>query len=104
VLVAGIAHHLPGVLNLTTKWRVVRSEMAKQHIPGLALLISRKGVPLRAEGVGRASFELNVPAKPETVFQSESIGKQFTATEVMLSHDSPMPGEHTKVCSPGQRE
>jgi CubicO group peptidase (beta-lactamase class C family) len=64
--------------------RTVRAEMAKQHIPGLALLVSRKGVSIRAEGFGLANVELNVPVKPETIFQSGSIGKQFTATAVML--------------------
>jgi CubicO group peptidase (beta-lactamase class C family) len=63
---------------------VVRAEMEKQHIPGLALLVSRKGVPIRAEGFGLASLELKVPVKPETIFQSGSVGKQFTATAVML--------------------
>jgi CubicO group peptidase (beta-lactamase class C family) len=62
---------------------VVRTEMVKQHIPGLALLVSRNGVPIRAQGFGLASLELNVPVKPETIFQSGSIGKQFTATAVM---------------------
>jgi len=64
--------------------RTVRAEMAKQHIPGLALLVSRKGVPIRKQGFGLASVELNVPVRPETIFQSGSIGKQFTATAVML--------------------
>jgi CubicO group peptidase (beta-lactamase class C family) len=64
--------------------RTVRAEMEKQHIPGLALLVSRKGVPARAEGFGLANVELNVPVKPETIFQSGSVGKQFTATAVML--------------------
>jgi CubicO group peptidase (beta-lactamase class C family) len=64
--------------------RAVRAEMAKQHIPGLALLISRHGVPIRAEGFGFANLELNVPVTPNTIFQSGSIGKQFTATGVML--------------------
>jgi len=64
--------------------RVVRADMEKQKIPGLALLVSRNGVPIRAEGFGLASLELNVPVKPETVFQSGSIGKQFTAAAVML--------------------
>lgn len=63
---------------------IVRAEMAKQHIPGLALLVSRKGVPIRAQGFGLASLELNVPVTPETIFQSGSIGKQFAATAVML--------------------
>lgn len=64
--------------------RTVRAEMEKQHIPGLALLVSRNGVPIRAQGFGLASLELSVPVKPDTVFQSGSIGKQFTATAVML--------------------
>jgi CubicO group peptidase (beta-lactamase class C family) len=64
--------------------RTVRAEMEKQHIPGLALLVSRKGVPILAEGFGLANVELNVPVTPNTVFQSGSVGKQFTATAVML--------------------
>ena len=63
---------------------IVRAEMAKQHIPGLALLVSRKGVPIREQGFGLASVELNVPVTPKTIFQSGSVGKQFTATAVML--------------------
>jgi CubicO group peptidase (beta-lactamase class C family) len=58
--------------------------MEKQQIPGLALLVSRKGVPIREEGFGLASLELNVPVTPKTIFQSGSVGKQFTATAVML--------------------
>jgi CubicO group peptidase (beta-lactamase class C family) len=62
----------------------VRAEMERQKIPGLALLVARKGQPLRAEGYGLANVELNVPVKPETIFQSGSVGKQFTATAVMM--------------------
>jgi CubicO group peptidase (beta-lactamase class C family) len=64
--------------------RSVRAEMATQHIPGLALLVARHGQTLRAEGYGLANVELNVPVKPETIFQSGSVGKQFTATAVMM--------------------
>jgi CubicO group peptidase (beta-lactamase class C family) len=64
--------------------RFVRAEMAKQHVPGLALLVSRDGRPIRAEGYGQANVELQVPVKPETIFQSGSVGKQFTATAVMM--------------------
>jgi CubicO group peptidase (beta-lactamase class C family) len=63
---------------------VVHSEMQGQHIPGLALLVSRNGQPIRAEGFGLANVELNVPVQPQTVFQSGSVGKQFTATAVMM--------------------
>lgn len=62
----------------------VRAEMQNQHIPGLTLLVSKNGKPIRAEGYGVSSLELNVAAKPETIFQSGSVGKQFTATAVMM--------------------
>jgi CubicO group peptidase (beta-lactamase class C family) len=64
--------------------KYVREEMQRQHIPGLALLVSRGGKIVRAEGFGMANVELQVPVKPETVFQSGSVGKQFTATAVMM--------------------
>jgi CubicO group peptidase (beta-lactamase class C family) len=62
----------------------VRAEMERQHIPGLALLVSRNGLPVRAQGFGLANVELNVPVSAKTIFQSGSMGKQFTATAVML--------------------
>jgi CubicO group peptidase (beta-lactamase class C family) len=62
----------------------VKAEMQRQHIPGLSLLVARGGKIVRAEGFGWASVELQAPVKPETVFQSGSVGKQFTATAVMM--------------------
>jgi len=62
----------------------VKAEMQRQHIPGLSLLVSRGGKVVLAEGFGLSNVELQVPAKPETVFQSGSVGKQFTATAVMM--------------------
>jgi len=58
--------------------------MQRQHIPGLSLLVARDGRILRAQGYGLSNVELQVPVKPETVFQSGSVGKQFTATAVMM--------------------
>lgn len=58
--------------------------MQAQHIPGLSLLVARKGEIVRAQGYGFSNVELQVPVKPETVFQSGSMGKQFTATAVMM--------------------
>jgi hypothetical protein len=57
------AVHLAWILVLTTQYaqaaaptdevgRVVRAEMVKQHIPGLALPVSRNGAPIRAQGFG----------------------------------------------------
>ena len=62
----------------------VQGEMQRQHIPGLSLLVARDGKVLLAKGYGFANVELQVPVKPETVFQSGSVGKQFTATAVMM--------------------
>jgi len=62
----------------------VKAEMQRQHIPGLSLLVVRGGKILKAEGFGLANVELQVPVKPETIFQSGSVGKQFTATAVMM--------------------
>ncbi len=64
--------------------QLVRAEMQRQHIPGLTLLVSKNGKPVRTEGYGLSNVELNVAAKPESIFQSGSVGKQFTATAVMM--------------------
>jgi len=62
----------------------VKAEMGRQNIPGLSLLVARGGKIVLAEGFGLANVELQVSVKPETVFQSGSVGKQFTATAVMM--------------------
>ena len=61
----------------------VRDEMARQQIPGIAVAVVRNGTIVLARGYGLANVEHQVPVKPETVFQSGSVGKQFTATAVM---------------------
>ena len=62
----------------------IKAEMQHQHIPGLSLLVVKHGKIVRSEGYGLANVELQVPVKPETVFQSGSVGKQFSATAVMM--------------------
>jgi CubicO group peptidase (beta-lactamase class C family) len=62
----------------------IQAEMANQKIPGFALLVSRAGKVIRTQGYGLANVELQVPVKPETIFQSGSVGKQFTATAIMI--------------------
>jgi CubicO group peptidase (beta-lactamase class C family) len=64
--------------------RYIHAEMQREHIPGLALLVAREGKIVLAKGYGLANVELQVPVKAETVFQSGSMGKQFTATAVMM--------------------
>ena len=62
----------------------VRTEMTRQKIPGLSLAVIRDGKPLVVKGYGLANVEHTVAVKPETIFQSGSMGKQFTAAAVML--------------------
>jgi len=62
----------------------VTSEMGRERIPGTAIGVYRRGEILMAKGYGLANVELNVPVTPETLFQSGSVGKQFTAAAVML--------------------
>jgi CubicO group peptidase (beta-lactamase class C family) len=62
----------------------VQGQMTRQKIPGLSLVVCRDGTIVRAAGFGRANVEHDVPASPETVYQSGSMGKQFTATAVMM--------------------
>ena len=62
----------------------VNAEMARQHVPGVALLVARNGEIVRAQGFGFSNVELQVPVNPETLFQSGSMGKQFTATAIMM--------------------
>lgn len=46
--------------------------------------IVKGGVELKARGYGLANLEHQVPVGPATIFQSGSLGKQFTAAVVML--------------------
>src|SRR2546423_9051556 len=57
--------------------KLIYSEIEKQHIPGISVLVARSGKILRAQGYGLSNIELQVPVKPETIFQSGSVGKQF---------------------------
>lgn len=62
----------------------IKAEMQQQMIPGLSIAVVRNGEIVKAEGYGLANVELNVPATKETIYQSGSVGKQFTATLVMM--------------------
>ena len=62
----------------------VRAEMQRQKVPGVAIAIMRKDEVIAAKGYGFANVEHRVPVTSETIFQSGSVGKQFTAAAVML--------------------
>jgi CubicO group peptidase (beta-lactamase class C family) len=62
----------------------IATQMAKQKIPGLAVGIYSRGQIVLAKGYGLANVELDVPVKPETIFQSGSVGKQFVSAAIMM--------------------
>ena len=62
----------------------VKSEMQKQRIPGVSLAVVKDGKIIKAAGYGLANVELNVSARPETVYKIASVSKQFIATGIML--------------------
>src|SRR5688572_29625713 len=69
---------------LTKVDEYIRTEMQAQQIPGVSLAVIKDGQVVLARGYGFANVEHQVPVKPETIFQSGSTGKQFTATAVMM--------------------
>ena len=64
--------------------RVVEQQMLANKIPGVSLAVLRKGKVIHLKRYGLANVEHHVPVKPSTIFQSGSIGKQFTAAAVIL--------------------
>src|SRR4051794_21520024 len=61
----------------------VQSELVRQRIPGISVGILRGDSVLLARGFGFANLELQVPASDSTIYQSGSLGKQFTAAGVV---------------------
>ena len=56
----------------------------KPDIPGATALIARDGKVIYRKAFGLANLELNVPMKPENVFEIGSITKQFTAVSILM--------------------
>jgi len=62
----------------------VMAEMKRRHVPGLSVLVLKDGKVIKEKGYGTANLEHGVPVTPQTVFQSGSIGKTFTAALILL--------------------
>jgi D-alanyl-D-alanine carboxypeptidase len=69
---------------LDTADRFIEAEMARTHIPGVAIAVVRAGRVIKAQGYGVADIEHRVPATPNTVFKIGSVSKQFIASGIML--------------------
>ncbi len=61
-----------------------RAELARQQIPGFSLAVMRRGHIVLERGYGLANVEHRGAATPATIYQSGSLGKQFTAAAIML--------------------
>ncbi len=63
---------------------LVNAELASSKVPGIAVLVMRDGKVVKEQGYGYANLEHQVPVTAETIFQSGSTGKQFTAAGILL--------------------
>ncbi len=62
----------------------VNAYLKKKRVPGCAVMVRHNGKVVLATGYGIANLEHSVPVTAQTVFQSGSVGKQFTAMGVMM--------------------
>jgi len=68
--------------------RYIQAEVERQLIPGLSVAVLRGDRVVLSRGFGFANIELHVPASDSTVYQSGSMGKQFTAALVEMLADN----------------
>jgi CubicO group peptidase (beta-lactamase class C family) len=54
------------------------------HTPGCAVGVGRNGTTLLARGYGMADLETGTPITAQTILESGSVAKQFTASAVLL--------------------
>src|SRR5687768_11004115 len=72
--------------------RYVRAELARQRIPGISVAVLRGDSVVLARGYGFANLEHRVPASDSTIYQSGSVGKQFTAAAIVtLAREGKLP-------------
>ena len=76
---------------------LIQAEMKARQIPGASLLVTKDDKVIRRSVYGKANVELSVDVNPDTVFESGSIGKTFTAVVILqlmeegkLSLDDPL--------------
>jgi hypothetical protein len=80
---------------------IVRGEMQKQHIPGVALAVLRNGSIVLEQGHGLANVESNIPVRNDTAFSIGSLSKQFIVCpqlsarrpHPLAAHHNPSPAD-----------
>ena len=85
---------------------IMKSEIAKQRIPGAAVAVLRGGKMVKAAAYGLADVEAGQPARVDTIFGIQSLTKQFTAAAVLILvdegklHLDDFITQHLKGCPP----
>jgi CubicO group peptidase (beta-lactamase class C family) len=67
---------------------IARAAMDRQRIPGLAVAVVKGDQIVLSKGYGFANIEQGTAVTSQTMFESGSLGKQFTAAAVMLLAES----------------
>src|SRR5262249_6324883 len=62
----------------------IKVELEKSHTPGASVAVVRDGKVVRARGYGMANVELSVRAARDTVYETLSVSKQFTAAAILM--------------------
>lgn len=61
----------------------ILAQMKAQQIPGLTILVKQNGKVVKRKAYGVTDVEKNTPAEVDTVYETGSIGKSFTAALLM---------------------
>lgn len=84
LLLAGFLAFVPVACGTDRVGEFLNDYLAKKQIPGCAVMVRQNGKVVLSAGYGMANLEHRVRVTPETIFQSGSMGKQFTAMAVMM--------------------
>src|SRR5699024_1398870 len=61
----------------------LKKRMEKEHIPGVAIAVSKDNEIIYQKGFGFRDMEAELPVTPDTLFGTASVTKSFTALAIM---------------------
>jgi CubicO group peptidase (beta-lactamase class C family) len=61
-----------------------QQHLTQYNVPGLSVAVAKKGALIHAAGYGIANLEHGAPATAGTIYQTASVGKQFTAALILM--------------------
>jgi CubicO group peptidase (beta-lactamase class C family) len=84
LILAPILFAAPASPELTAKIDALFAKWDRRDSPGVIVAIARDGETIHARGYGMANLEHGIALTPETISESGSVAKQFTAAAVVL--------------------